>query len=54
MIGEFDTDGFKYGHWIIFTLAAIINLVMMMNLLISIVGDTYERVQMDKKVKDMT
>lgn len=46
-LGDWDADGFNFGQWVTFMLATVIMLVIMMNLLISIIGDTFERVQMN-------
>ena len=37
-------DGFGSLEWILFALASVMVLVIMMNLLISIIGDTFDRV----------
>ena len=52
VLGDFDTDPFGLVEWIIFTCAALINLVIMMNLLISILGDAYEMTQMSVREND--
>jgi hypothetical protein len=44
-LSSFDTEKYSAGQWIIFILASIINCIIMLNLLISILGDSYERVQ---------
>ena len=41
-LGEFIEDGFTKECWVIFTIAAIINLIVMMNLLIAIISDTFD------------
>ena len=42
--GEWEAEGWNVIHWVIFICASTLLLVVMMNLLISIIGDTYERV----------
>eukprot|EP00358_Blepharisma_japonicum_P005939 CAMPEP_0202944668 /NCGR_PEP_ID=MMETSP1395-20130829/5540_1 /ASSEMBLY_ACC=CAM_ASM_000871 /TAXON_ID=5961 /ORGANISM="Blepharisma japonicum, Strain Stock R1072" /LENGTH=219 /DNA_ID=CAMNT_0049643779 /DNA_START=2767 /DNA_END=3426 /DNA_ORIENTATION=+ len=44
-LGDFGTDSFSGLEWAIFFIASVINPLVMMNLLISIIGDTYDRVQ---------
>ena len=44
-LGDFDADYTDPFDWIIFFLATVINPLIMLNLLISIMGDTYGRVQ---------
>ena len=45
-------DAFGSIEWILFALASVITLVIMMNLLISIIGDTFDRVQMETVIAD--
>lgn len=51
-LGEFDTEGLSLTKSIIFFIVSIINPVVMMNLLISVIGDTYDRVQENLEVAD--
>ena len=44
-LGDFDLDGYDWVSWVFFILATLVNQVIMLNLLISIMGDTYDRVQ---------
>jgi WD40 repeat protein len=44
-LGDFDADYTETFDWIIFFLASVINPLIMLNLLISIMGDTYGKVQ---------
>jgi len=48
MLGDFDTDSFGQRDlwlvWILFVVASILFIVVLLNLLISIIGDTYGRV----------
>jgi WD40 repeat protein len=44
-LGDFDADYESSFDWIIFFLATVINPLIMLNLLISIMGDTYGKVQ---------
>jgi hypothetical protein len=46
-LSAFETDDYSTWQWIIFMLASIVNCVIMLNLLISILGDSYERVQLN-------
>jgi len=49
LIGEFGTDGYrfegKYICWLYFLMATFFNLIVMLNLLIAIISDTYMRLQ---------
>ena len=51
-LGDWDNDRISFTEWVIFAFSSVLMLVVMMNLLISIVGDTFERVQMDSAIKD--
>ena len=44
-LGDFDADYTTAFDWIVFFLATMLNLTIMLNLLISIMGDTYAKVQ---------
>lgn len=44
-LGDFNADFTELFDWIIFFLATVINPLIMLNLLISIMGDTYSKVQ---------
>jgi hypothetical protein len=44
-LGDFDYEGFTNSKWIVFFIASIINCIIMLNLLISILGDSYAEVQ---------
>ena len=49
-IGDFDTDGFQGSlSWILFFMCTIFNLILLMNLLIAIISDTYETVTATKE-----
>lgn len=52
--GDFDTDAYgdNMMEWAVFVLASFINPLVMMNLLIAIMGDTYSRVQDNEIVAD--
>jgi WD40 repeat protein len=51
--GEFKTDGYDLLQYTCFTLATLINVIIMLNLLISILGDSFERFQMRAKEADL-
>jgi WD40 repeat protein len=51
-IGEFDTSEMGYITYLVFVSATIINLVLLMNLLISILGGVVDRVQERSEVED--
>eukprot|EP00358_Blepharisma_japonicum_P000194 CAMPEP_0202949714 /NCGR_PEP_ID=MMETSP1395-20130829/16551_1 /ASSEMBLY_ACC=CAM_ASM_000871 /TAXON_ID=5961 /ORGANISM="Blepharisma japonicum, Strain Stock R1072" /LENGTH=189 /DNA_ID=CAMNT_0049652989 /DNA_START=3244 /DNA_END=3810 /DNA_ORIENTATION=+ len=44
-MGNFDNDGFSFLQYFCFTLATLINVVLMLNLLVSTLGDTYDKFQ---------
>lgn len=44
MYGDFSTDEYNAGMWILFIIASIFMPLIMLNLLIAIMSDTYERV----------
>jgi hypothetical protein len=46
LLGSFESNEFTGWQWGVFTGAAIINVIIMMNLLISILGDAYEKAQL--------
>ena len=52
-LGEFDIDNLGVLSWIFFVVATLVVLIVMMNLLISIVSDTFEQVQMIQVIKDV-
>lgn len=43
-LGDYNTEEFRRLSWMFFVLAALVNPVIMLNLLISIIGDTYDKV----------
>lgn len=50
--GDYDVEHYTYEKWMVFIIATVINPLIMMNLLISIMGDTYSRVQDLQAVAD--
>lgn len=51
-LGDYASDEFSVSQSVIFFLASMINPIIMMNLLISIIGDTHDRVQEGLEVAD--
>ena len=51
-LGEFSTDGFGTIQWVVFFLASLVNTLIMLNLLISIMGDTFQKVQENNLLAD--
>ena len=45
-LGDFSVENFNLMQLFVFGAASIINLILMLNLLISIMGDTFDRVQL--------
>jgi WD40 repeat protein len=52
-LGEFDTNNYGTFEWIIFFFASVINPLIMLNLIISIIGDTFGRVKEEQEIADM-
>jgi hypothetical protein len=55
VFGEFDTDGFnqdKGEKWTLFIMATILLQLIMLNLLIAIMSDTFERVMAEIDISD--
>ena len=50
--GDYDVENYTNEKWVVFIAATVINPLIMMNLLISIMGDTYSRVQDLQAVAD--
>jgi len=53
VLGDFDSSTFGFMEWTIFSCAAIINVVIMLNLLVSILGDAYGMTQMSVRENDL-
>ncbi|CAG9319878.1 unnamed protein product [Blepharisma stoltei] len=53
VFNAFNTDGYSDIEWISFYVATIVNPLMMFNLLVAIMGDTYERVNDEMVVADI-
>ena len=45
LMGEFDTTDFVSLEWVLFVCASIVNVIIMLNLLVSILGDAFEKTQ---------
>lgn len=43
-VGDFSYEGFNLLQYFVFVVACLVMLIIMMNLLISLVGDTFDRV----------
>ena len=52
LMGTYSTDGFHGLQWMCFTFASLVNVIIMFNLLIAILGDAYEQAQMSAKEND--
>ena len=52
-LGNFSTDNYEAFEWMIFFFASVINPLIMLNLLISIMGDTFGRVKEEQAIADM-
>jgi WD40 repeat protein len=51
--GQYDTGDYKVLQWISLIITTTVNPLLMMNLLIAVMGDTYDRVQQDIVVADL-
>lgn len=49
---DFDTDDYSSKQWFVFLTATFFNPLVLLNLLIAIMGDTYDRVQSGQEVAD--
>lgn len=52
-LGQFSTDNYGPFEWVIFFFASVINPLIMLNLLISIMGDTFGRVKQEQEIANM-
>lgn len=52
-LGDFDTDSYGAFEWMIFFFASVINPLIMLNLLISLMGDTFGRVKEGQEIADI-
>ena len=53
VLGDFDSSTFTFVEWVIFSCAALINVIIMLNLLVSILGDAFEKTQMSVRENDI-
>jgi len=53
VLGDFDSSAFGFVEWCVFSCAAITNIIIMLNLLVSILGDAYEKTQMSVRENDL-
>ncbi|CAG9334152.1 unnamed protein product [Blepharisma stoltei] len=44
-IGQFDNDGFSILQYLYFTVASLINVIVLLNLLVSVLGDSFSRLK---------
>lgn len=51
-IGDYDSENFGMYYWIFFFSYTVINPIIMLNLIINLMGSTFERVQSDKMIAD--
>lgn len=54
IMGQFNNKDYGFTQWLCFTSASLLNVIIMLNLLISILGDAYERAQMSAKENDLS
>ena len=53
ILGDFDSSTFGFLEWAVFMFAALINVIIMLNLLVSILGDAYGQVLMSVPENDL-
>jgi len=53
LMGEFETTDFVSLEWVLFVCASIVNVIIMLNLLVSILGDAFEKTQMSIAENDL-
>mmetsp|Transcript_26108 Transcript_26108/g.25732 ORF Transcript_26108/g.25732 Transcript_26108/m.25732 type:complete len:155 (+) Transcript_26108:435-899(+) len=51
-VGDFDTSGMNTIQWVCFILVTLINMIVMLNLLIAIIGNTFGKVQENYQIAD--
>ena len=54
LMGEFNNENYNWMQWLCFSASSLLNVIIMLNLLISILGDSYERAQMSAKENDLS
>jgi len=52
LMGDYTTEGFGFIQWLCFTAVTLVNIIIMLNLLISILGDAYGKAQELSLVND--
>ena len=52
LMGSYTTEGYQSLQWLCFTFASLVNVIIMLNLLISILGDAYEHTHTYAKEND--
>lgn len=52
LMGSYTTEGYQAMQWLCFTSASLVNVIIMLNLLISILGDAYEHTHTYAKEND--
>lgn len=52
LMGDYTTEGFGFVQWLCFTAVTLVNIIIMLNLLISILGDAYGKAQELSLVND--
>lgn len=52
LMGDYTTEGFGFIQWLCFTAVTLVNIIIMLNLLIFILGDAYGKAQEASLVND--
>jgi len=52
MLGDFDVGSFSLPQWILFILGSLLLLIVMLNLLISIISESFDRISFEKLESD--
>ena len=53
VLGDFESGNFSLVEWLVFMCAAIVNVIIMLNLLVSILGDAYEKTRISLHEHDL-
>ncbi|OMJ71276.1 hypothetical protein SteCoe_30554 [Stentor coeruleus] len=51
-LGDFETDGFDGLSWVIFMFMSVLNVIVLLNMLIALMGETFSRVRERSEVAD--
>ena len=52
LLGDFDVGDFNEVQWVVFVLGSLLNLIVMLNLLISIISESFDKITFEAKESD--